>query len=78
MVHMWFTIVKVSRAIKLCYVPQFSATMKPIEPQGHLSKPNKISECYDISKYHDLKGAPALVRIWTVGISSTVISDSWH
>ena len=44
-----------SRAIKLCHVPQFSATIKPIEPQGHLSKPNKISECYDISKYYDLK-----------------------
>ena len=37
---------------KFCHVPQFGATMKPIEPQGHLSK---ISECYDISKYNGLK-----------------------
>ena len=39
------------RAIKLCHVPQFGGdgyqvTKKPIEPQSHLSKRNKIAEFY--------------------------------
>ena len=52
----------------MCHVSHFGGRqvtpMKPIEPQGHLSKRNKISECYNILKYYDLK----LLRSSTIKI----------
>ena len=69
-----------SRAIKLCHVLQFGGggyqvTMKPIEPQGHLSKRNKISEYYDISQNTTVLINPWLVNTTISKYHATVLTD---
>ena len=67
-----------SRALKLCHVPHFGGggyqvTMKPIEPQGHSSIRNKISEYYDISQNTTVLINPWLVNTRISKYHSTVL-----